>query len=65
MSICATITIDDDRWAKRPFGVKFDDDECNRQFGRMGLTKIRYAYDCIENAKNAGYDIDEVREVHF
>ena len=32
MGIKATIMIDDDRWAKHPYGVKFDDEECNREF---------------------------------
>ena len=30
--IKATIRIDDDRWAKHPYGVEFDDDECNSKF---------------------------------
>ena len=32
MGIKATIMIDDDRWAKHPYGVKFDDEEYNRGF---------------------------------
>ena len=65
MSIHATITIDDDRWAKRPFGVKFDDAECDRRFGRDDLKTIRLCYEYIEAAKNAGYDIGEISESHY
>lgn len=37
MGIKATIMIDDDRWAKHPYGVKFDDKECNREFYTNGV----------------------------
>ena len=37
MGIKATIMIDDDRWAKHPYGVKFDDEECNREFYTNGV----------------------------
>ena len=66
MSIHATITIDDDRWAKRAFGVRFDDPECNSKYGKDGLKTIRDAYNYVEAAKNGGYDIDDdVSEVHY
>lgn len=58
MSIKATITIDDDRWAKHPFGVKFDDEECNEKFRRNGLDSWESCYRIIEKAKADGYDID-------
>ena len=37
MSIKATIMIDDDRWAKHPYGVEFDDEECNSKFYTNGV----------------------------
>ena len=59
MSIKATIRIDDDRWAKHPFGVEFDDDECNKKYKRNGLNGWDECYHIIDIAKRAGYDIDE------
>ena len=37
MAIKATIIIDDDRWAKHPYGVRFDDDERNNRFYTNGV----------------------------
>lgn len=62
MAIRATIAIDDDRWAKRPYGVEFDDAECDRLFGRNGFTSRKPCHDLIEQAKAAGYDIGDVDE---
>ena len=36
--------IDDDRWAERPYGVEFDDDECNSRFGKNGFTSRQPCY---------------------
>lgn len=58
MSIKATITIDDDRWAKHPYGVEFDDPECNATYGTNGLNRRAECYIIIERARVAGYDID-------
>ena len=57
MGIKATIMIDDDRWAKHPYGVKFDDKECNREFYTNGVDGRDQCYRVIERAKAAGYDI--------
>ncbi|WP_282845811.1 hypothetical protein [Microbacterium oxydans] len=65
MSIRATITVDDDRWAKRAFGVDFDDPECDRQFGAMSLTSRASAEKRIESARAAGFEISEVGERHY
>ena len=66
MSIKATITIDDDRWAKYPFGVKFDDEECNEKYRRSGLSSWEGCYRIIEMAKADGYDIDpDVDKVYY
>ncbi|MGM9624999.1 MAG: hypothetical protein ACI3XM_04740 [Eubacteriales bacterium] len=65
MSIKATIFIDDDRWAKHPYGIKFDDDACNREFYANGLDGREECYRIIEKAKNAGYDIDDEIDEYF
>ncbi len=62
MGIRATIAIDDDRWAKRPYGVEFDDAECNARFKKHGLTSRLECYSIIDRAKAAGFDIDDVTE---
>jgi hypothetical protein len=58
MAIKATIAIDDDRWAKHPYGVEFDDEECNANFGRNRLDSREDCYRIIKRAREAGYDID-------
>ena len=55
--IRATITIDDDRWAKWPYGVEFDDEECNKKYGRNGFKHEKACIDLIEQAKKDGYNI--------
>ena len=58
MEIKATIIIDDDRWTKHPYGIKFDDEECNNKFYRNGLDSREECYNVIKLAKAAGYAID-------
>lgn len=58
MAVKAMITIDDDRWAKKPYGVEFSDKKCNEKYGRTGLEKRDECYKCIESAKRGGYHID-------
>ena len=58
MAIKATIAIDDDRWAKHPYGVEFDDEECNANFSRNRLDSREDCYRIIKRAREAGYDID-------
>ncbi len=58
MGIKATIFIDDDRWAKHPFGVKFDDEKCNKEFYLNGVDSRERCLKQIERAKAVGYDID-------
>ena len=58
MAIKATITIDDDRWAKHPYGVELDNPECDDRYGRAGLNRRADCNEIIEHARNAGYDID-------
>ena len=65
MAIKATIAIDDDRWAKHPYGVKFDDPECDDKFGWNGLDSREDCYRRIERARNEGYDIDSDVEEYF
>ena len=66
MSIQATIIIDDDRWAKHPYGVKFDDEECNSKFYTNGVDSRKESYIVIERAKAAGYDIDDnINEIFY
>ncbi len=65
MSIHATITVDDDRWARFPFGVEFDDEECNKKFGQNRLSERTTCYKIIEKAKEAGYDIDDDVDERF
>jgi hypothetical protein len=65
MSVRATITVDDDRWAKRAFGVDFDDRDCDRQFGATSLTSRVAAEHKIESARAAGFDTGEVDERHY
>lgn len=65
MAVRATITIDDDRWAKRAFGVEFDDPDCDRQFGATSLTSRVAAERRINSARAAGFDITEVDERHY
>mgnify|MGYP000995270214 CR=1 FL=1 len=59
MAIHATIIIDDDRWAKHPYGVEFDDEECNKRFYTNGLNSRDDCYKVINKAKASGYDIDD------
>jgi hypothetical protein len=65
MSIRATITVDDDRWAKRAFGVEFDNPDCDRQFGATSLTSRVATERRIESARAAGFNITEVDERHY
>lgn len=65
MRIHATLAIDDDRWAKHPYGVEFDDSECNNQFGKNGLDSREACYKVIERAKAAGFEIDDYIEERF
>jgi len=65
MAIKATITIDDDRWAKHPYGVKFNDLECNEKYGVNGLNHREDCYRVIKSARNAGYDIDFAVDEYF
>lgn len=58
LPLCLTIKIDDDRWAKHPYGVKFDDEECNRNFYTNGVDGRDQCYRFIERARAAGYDTD-------
>lgn len=44
MGIKATIIIDDDRWAKHPYGVKFDDEKCNQEFYTNGVDSREQCY---------------------
>lgn len=59
MAIHATIIIDDDRWAKHPYGVEFDDEECNSKFYTNGVDSREECYRVIDRAKADGYDIDD------
>jgi hypothetical protein len=65
MGIKATIFIDDDRWAKHPYGVEFDDEECNKKFHKDSLDNRKSCYRIIERAKEAGYDIDSDIDERF
>ena len=66
MAIKATIIIDEDRWAKHPYGVKFDNEECNQRFYTNGVNSRDDCYRVIERAKKAGYDIDSnIEEVFY
>ena len=65
MSIKATIMIDDDRQAKHPYGVKFDNEECDRKFHINGLDDRDKCYRVIEKARADGYDIDSDIEEYF
>ena len=58
--ITATISIDDDRWAKWPYGVSFDDEECNKKYGRNGFKHENSCIELIRKAKEDGYNIVEV-----
>jgi hypothetical protein len=64
-AIRATITIDDDRWAKHPYGVEFDDNECNSRFHTNRLDSRVACYRVIESARAAGFDIDERIDVMY
>lgn len=59
MAINATIIIDDDRWAKHPYGVAFDDADCNSEFYTNGVDSREACYRVIKRARDAGYDIDD------
>lgn len=65
MSIKAVISIDDDRWAKHPYSIKFDDEDCNSQYRRDSLNSRAACYRIIEQAKAAGFDIDPNIEEEF
>ena len=65
MAIHATIIIDDDRWAKHPYGVKFDDNECNSMFYTNGVDSREACYRVIKRAREAGFDIDDSIDESF
>lgn len=65
MAIKATIIIDDDRWAKHPFGIKFDDVKCNHEFYTNGIDSREGCYKIIERARAEGYNIDPTVEEEF
>ncbi len=65
MAIKATIAIDDDRWAKHPYGVEFDDAECNEQYHMNNLNGRDECYRIIERAREAGFDIDSDVDEYF
>lgn len=65
MGIHAILVIDDDRWAKHPYGVEFDDNECNNQFRKIGLNSREACYKVIERAKAAGFEVDDSIEEKF
>ena len=65
MTIKATIIIDDDRWAKHPYGVKFDNDECNSKFYTNGVDDREACYRVIERARAEGFDIDHDVDEEF
>ena len=58
MAIKATIKIDGDRWEKHPYGVSFDDEECDKKFHANYLDNRDECYEVIEKAREAGYDVD-------
>ena len=64
-TIKATIFIDDDRWAKHPYGIKFDDEECNRKYYTNGVDERAQCYQIIERAKADGYIIDSEVDEYF
>lgn len=64
--IKATIRIDDDRFAKHPYDVMFDDEECNKKCSIYNLDSRKQCMEAIERAKSLGYDIDNfIEEVHY
>ena len=65
MKIYTKIKIDYDRWTKCPFGIEFDNDECNNKFKHNGLTSSEACKRVIERAKSEGYDIDDFVEEEF
>lgn len=65
MAIHATLIIDDDRWAKHPYGVEFDDEECNSKFYTNRVNSREECYRVIDKAKAAGYDIDDNIDERF
>ncbi len=62
--IIATISVDDDRWAKWPYSLEFDDEECNSKYGVSYAKKRTDCEKAIKLAREAGYEI-EVIEKHF
>lgn len=65
MAVKATILLDGDKLAKRPFGVRFSDAECDATYGKNGLNNRDECYQCIEAAKQGGYEIDECVDNRF
>lgn len=47
MAIRATIIIDGRRWAKHPYGVEFEDNECNSRFYMNGVNSRESCYKAI------------------
>lgn len=64
MRVKATIKIDDDRWCKTPYSLEFDDPECDAKFGVDWSKTSKPISEAIQNARNAGYEV-EVVEVHY
>lgn len=65
MTITAIIRIDEDRWAKNPYGVVFDDAECNLKYGKRGLKHRHYCDEIIQKARADGFNIVEIKEVFY
>lgn len=66
MKIKAKISIDDDRWAKHPFSISFDDEECASKYAATSLNSWEDCYRRINQAKSAGFDIDDdIEEVFY
>lgn len=66
MAIQATIFIDDDRWAKHPYGIKFDDEECNKKYYRNGLDDREACYKVVLEARKEGFEIiDHINEYFY
>ena len=62
MQYKAVIRIDDDRWAKHPYGIHIKDENDNEVFARNWLDSRE---ECYQIAEQYGIDSSDIEEVFY
>ena len=58
MRLHATIDIDDDRWAKHPYGITLNAEDGTTVYRKSSMNSRAECYRVIERAKSDGYTVD-------